>query len=70
MQERIHPAKIFTVILNKIGPGRNLFFTCSSFTFKQGQNAENDQIKHFQCVLYIKLNVIYSMHSGEDIQTF
>ena len=53
MQERIFHAKMVTVILNEIRLGQNCFFTFSTFTFKQGQNAENDKIKHFQRILYI-----------------
>ena len=60
------------VNLNEIGFGRKLFFTYSTFTFKQGQNTKIDQIKHFQSILLniyneFKLNVIYSMLSGEGL---
>ena len=52
MQERIHPAKTVTVILDEIGLGRNWFFTFSTFIFKQGRNTKHGQINHFECILY------------------
>ena len=52
MQERIHPAKTVTVILDEIGLGRNWFVTFFTFTFEQGQNTKYDDTNHFQCILY------------------
>ena len=37
MQERIHQAKIVTVILDQIGPGQNRCVALSAYAFKQGQ---------------------------------
>ena len=56
MQERIHPPKMVTVILDEIELGRKCFFTFFTFTFKQGQNTKNDQINHFKYTLTINLN--------------
>ena len=75
MQETTHQAKMVTVILDQIRPGQNRFLAFSTFTFKQGQTTKSDQINNFQCILYtfamnFKLNVIYSIHSGDGIQSY
>ena len=49
MQERIHQAKMVTVILDQIGPGHYRCLALSTFTFKQGQTTTSNQINHFQC---------------------
>ena len=52
MQERTHQAKMVTVILDHIWPGKNRCFAFGTFTFKQSQNAKSHQINHSQCILY------------------
>ena len=52
MQKRTHQEKMVNVILDQIGPGQNRCSAFSTFTFKQGKNAESDKINHFQCILY------------------
>ena len=61
MQERIQAAKMVTLILEEIGLGRNDFHIYSTFTFKQGQNTENDKINNFHCIVYTFTMNLYSM---------
>ena len=55
------PRESGSVISDEIVMGRNWFFAFSTFTFKQGQTTKNQQINHFQCILYsftLNLNLI------------
>ena len=61
MQERIHQAKMLTVIFDQIGPGQNRCLAFSTFTFKQGQNTTSNQVNHFQCILYKFIMILNSM---------
>ena len=61
MPERIHQAKIVTVILDQFGPGQNRCLAFSTFTFKHCQNTKNDQINHFHCILYTLTMILNSM---------
>ena len=51
-KKEFNPAKMVADILDEIGLGRNWVFKYSTFTFKQSQNTENDEINHFQYILY------------------
>ena len=66
MQERIDPTKRVTVILDEIGHGRNCFFTVSTFTFEILKLSNQSFPVHLIHIYNeLKLNVKYSMHSGE-----
>ena len=71
MQERTHQAKMVTIILDQIGPGQNRCLAFSTFTFKQGQNTNQSFPVHpIHIHNAFKLNVIYSIHSGDGIHSF
>ena len=53
MQEKIHQAKMVTVILDQIGLGQNRRLAFSTFIFKQRQNTKRDQINHLQWIMYV-----------------
>ena len=72
MQERNHTAKMATVSLEKSRLGLHWFVMFSNFTFKQGKSTKNQSFPVHPIHIYdkLKLNVIYSRHSGDGIHSF
>ena len=59
MQEIDHPAKVMTVILDEIQPGRNWFSHSLLSLSKKVKIVK--MINHFQCILYIFTMTLSSM---------